>query len=71
MSRFLYNQFQTALRSLVLDYLKNVVKVSNTLYLRDVEKAKRDRFIITGLHESLHYVRHNKVLLLSLAFYYE
>ena len=61
MSR-LCDSFQTALRTLILDYLKNVVKVSKTLYLRDAEKAKRDRFIITGLHESLHYVRHNKVL---------
>ena len=53
---------QIILRSLVSDYLKNVAKVSQTLYERDIKKAKQDRFIIMGLHESLHYVRYDKVL---------
>lgn len=51
---------QTILREAITAYIKGVSKVSKNLYSRDIDKAKQRRFIITGLHETIHYAKFNK-----------
>ena len=36
--------------------------VSEQSFKRDPEKARQHRFIITGLHEVMHYLKHDKAL---------
>ena len=38
--------------------------MSQQSYKKDPEKARQHRFIITGLHEVMHYLKHDKALLL-------
>lgn len=50
----------TIQREAIQQYITATVQNAKQLYDRNVEKAKQHRFIITGLHETIHYVKFNK-----------